>query len=132
MISPKNRQFIHTCPYYQTCALADDHCGGRITIEHAMYHKGRKIEEMWAYVPLCEYHHAVNTYQDGGDLQKEKNQWIALNNATDAILSMYERVTPPFVVQKERLNKKYGIPEQTIFNFLPLIVYSSGRIHNKG
>ena len=61
-------------PYYNKCArLKDGYCDGRITWEHSHIYAGRQIQEKWAIIPLCVYHHL------GNGLNKELNQWIALN-----------------------------------------------------
>lgn len=80
-------------------------CAGRITWEHALTYAGRQIDEIWAIIKLCEYHHSVNHYQDGGDLDKNKNQWIALNRATDEELQKYPKAG--FIELRNRLNKEY-------------------------
>jgi len=90
------------------CArLHDGDCGGGITWEHALIYAGNQMDEAWAIIKLCERHHAVNTYQDGGDLQKEKNVWIALNRATDQELVAVSKAID-YKKLRERLNKIYG------------------------
>ena len=95
-------------PFFKECARKKDgSCKGRITIEHALIYAGRQISEMWNYVPLCEYHHDVNFQQGNGDLDKQKNVWIALNRATDEELMKYSKAID-YVRERERLNKIYG------------------------
>ena len=77
-----------------------------MTWEHAIIYAGRQLDEAWAIVILCEYHHAVNNFQDGGDLQKEKNVWLAINQATDEELRAVSK-SIDYIVLKERLNDKY-------------------------
>ncbi len=89
------------------CSLEDEYCDGRITWEHTLIYGGRQIDEAWAIIKICEYHHAVNKYQDGGNLNKEKNIWVALNKATDDELRKYNK-TIDYISMRERLNKKYG------------------------
>lgn len=90
------------------CArIKDGGCAGRLTREHALIYAGRQIDEAWAIVFLCAYHHAVDEYQDCGDLQKEKNVWIALNQANDEELKKYSKVVP-YIRERDRLNVKYG------------------------
>lgn len=105
-ISEKLKQELLSRP--QQCARANDTpCGGRITWEHALIHAGKQINEAWAIVFLCERHHAVNTYQDGGELNKEKNVWLALNQATDEELEKYSKAIN-YKELRERLNNIYG------------------------
>ena len=101
---------ISNDPFFKECARKNDgSCKGRITIEHALIYAGRQISEMWNYVPLCEYHHDVNTQQGNGDLNKEKNVWIALNRAEKSDLDKYSKAIN-YVIMRENLNRKYGIP----------------------
>lgn len=98
---------ISSDPYYETCARKfDGGCKGRITWEHAIIYAGRQLNEKWAIIPLCSYHHAVDEYQDGGDLNKEKNEWIALNRATDEELEEVSDAID-YKAKRDRLNKKY-------------------------
>lgn len=91
------------------CARAKDGgCKGRITWEHALIYAGRQIDEVWAIIKICEYHHAVNTYQDMGALNKEKNVWIALNRATDDELRKYSKAID-LIKKRDFLNNIYGI-----------------------
>jgi hypothetical protein len=52
-------------------------------------------------------HHAVNKYQDSGDLNKEKNEWIALNRATDEDLQRISKLIN-YQAKRDYLNQKYG------------------------
>jgi hypothetical protein len=91
----------------QVCARAEDGgCGGSLTWEHALIYGGRQIDEAWAIVILCSRHHAVNEYQDGGDLQKEKNVWLALNQATYEELLTYSKAID-YIRMRKTLNEKY-------------------------
>ena len=106
-ISPKVKAKLLEEP--QVCARAKDGgCAGRITWEHAMIYAGKQTDEVWAIIKLCERHHAVNTYQDMGALNKAKNVWIALNRATDEELRKYSKAID-WVRQRELLNKIYGV-----------------------
>lgn len=88
----------------------DGDCAGRITWEHAVQFGGRQVDEAWAIVKLCAYHHAVDEYQDRGDLNKEKNLWIALNQAGEEELRAVSKAVD-YKKEKERLNRKYGIDD---------------------
>lgn len=89
------------------CALKDSNCDGKLTWKHCLTYGGKQIDEAWAIIKICEYHHSVNKYQDGGGLNKEKNIWIALNRATDQELLKYSKCID-YLKMRERLNKKYG------------------------
>lgn len=74
-IPPDVREAMASDPYYKRCARKDGECDGRITWEHCFIYGGRQIQEVWAIIPLCVYHHL------GAGLVKELNWWIALNRA---------------------------------------------------
>lgn len=74
--------------YYRSCARADEEeCDGRITWEHALMYAGKQVQEVWAIIPLCWFHHL------GAGLDKRKNIRIALSRATPEELKRYERNT---------------------------------------
>lgn len=108
-ISPKVKQALLQEP--DICARrADGSCGGCITWEHTLIHAGKQIDEVWAIIKLCEYHHSVGIYQDKGDLWKERNVWIALNRANDKELRKYSKAID-YIKQRKILNSKHGIYE---------------------
>jgi hypothetical protein len=83
LISQKLRSEMAADPYYQVCVRKDSTCQGRITWEHAFIYAGKQINEKWAIIPLCVYHHL----REG--LSKEENQRIALSRATPEDLARY-------------------------------------------
>lgn len=60
-------------------------CSGRLTKEHAWIYAGRQIQEIWAVIDLCWYHHL------GEGLDKQENQRISLRKATEEDLSKYPK-----------------------------------------
>lgn len=107
-IPTKLREQLSEDPEYKVCARhKDGDCDGRITWEHAMIYAGSQVQERWAIIPLCEYHHAVNKHLDGRGLDKRKNIWIALNRATDDDLIRFSKAMD-YIAMRERLNKIYG------------------------
>ena len=105
-ISKKVKDILDNEP--DICALLDRNCQGRITREHSLIYAGRQIDEAWAIIKICAWHHSVDQFQDGGGLNKERNVWVALNRATDEELLKYSKAIN-YIREKERLNKKYGI-----------------------
>ena len=104
-VSAKTKKQLLSEP--EICARSSEmDCQGRLTWEHAVMHAGRQIDEPWAILKLCEFHHAVNTFQDGGKLDKEKHVWLALNRATDEELKTISQAID-YLALKERLNLKY-------------------------
>lgn len=95
-------------PYYDRCCMAfRGDCDGRITWEHTLIFANKQINEKWAIIPLCEFHHAVGQHQDAGGLKKDMNVWVALNRATDNELLPYCKAID-YIVMRKRLNEKYG------------------------
>ena len=123
LIPLKLRGEMALMPEYKSCMLLGHvdpstqmahTCEGRITWEHAVIYGGKKIQEKWAIIAICEKGHAVDNFQDAGTMKKEMNQWIAYNRATDEELLKYS--SPAFkltkVDERIRLNKIYGPWEQ--------------------
>ena len=73
-------------PYYKKCARADVECSGRITFEHAFTYAGKQIQERWAIIPLCVFHHL------GEGLDKTINKEIAMSRATEKDRKEYPRL----------------------------------------
>lgn len=84
-IPTKLKEEMSIDPYYKKCARFNSECNGRITWEHAWIYAGKQINEVWAIIPLCEYHHLYE------GLDKEENQRISLARATDEDLLKYPK-----------------------------------------
>ena len=109
-IPEKLKKEMAADPYYSVCARSGLHghtCDGSITWEHVLIYSGRQLNERWAIIPLCEKAHSVNNYQDGGDLNKEINVWIALNRASEEDLASISKVID-YKRKRNILNQKYG------------------------
>lgn len=83
-------------------------CNGRITKEHAVYYGGKQIQEDWAILDICAYHTEVDFHQDGGGMNKEKHEWIALNRAPEERLRELSKGEDKLAL-RDRLNRKYGV-----------------------
>ena len=102
-IPQKLRSELAGDPYYSMCARHGPDCQGRITWEHAWIYGGRQINEKWAIVPLCEYHHL------GDGMDKAINQFISLMRATPEELKKYPRVDWEQELKRVKyLIKKHG------------------------
>jgi hypothetical protein len=75
-IPPKLRRDLAADPWYSSCARASGECRGRITWEHALMYAGKQVQERFAIIPLCEWHHL------GDGLVKRINVEIAMARAT--------------------------------------------------
>ncbi len=106
----KLRKQLASDPFYKFCARGGLHshtCNGRITWEHAIIYAGKQVQERWAIIPLCEKAHSVNKHQDGGDLNKNINEWIALNRASgEDLLRMSKGID--YSHRKVFLNRIFG------------------------
>lgn len=111
-ISAQNRKIIAADPFYRKCARAGEGtCRSKhITIDHAVIVAGRQLDDLWSLIPLCTWHHAVNEFQDSGDLDKEMNLHIALSRATNEEILAISKVIP-YTRERIRLNEKYGAYE---------------------
>jgi len=67
------------------CARRNADCQGRITWEHAFIYAGKQVDEPWAIIKICWYHHL------GAGLNKRENQRIAIKQATLEDLAKYPR-----------------------------------------
>lgn len=85
-IPPKLRKMIDEDPRFKYCERGGN-CSGRLTVEHAISHyRNRQINELWAFVSLCWYHHL------GKGLDKRWNEWKAINRMTKEDEKKYPRV----------------------------------------
>ena len=103
------RETMSTDPYYTKCArfeLLHDHVclpdpltRKLIEWEHVFIYAGKQIQEWWAIIPICYLVHR------GGQLNKEINEWIALNRATPEDLALYPK--RDWIQRLKYLNAKY-------------------------
>ena len=93
--------------FYSRCCLADWNCMGNISLEEAFLFGGRQVKEKWNIIPLCHRHHSVGVWMESGLLNKEKNEWVALNRASEDELDRYSKVQN-LRAKREYLNEKYG------------------------
>jgi hypothetical protein len=96
-IAKRIKEEILKDEFYVKCCRSSNLCGGRITWEHAFTYAGRQINERWAIIPLCWYHHL------GKGLDKKENRRIAISRASDEDLLKYKKIN--WKVMKT----KYGI-----------------------
>ena len=112
-ISQKLKKEMFDDPAYHTCmrnAMFSDHiCRGRLTLEHAFIYSGRQINEKWAIMSLCAWGHDVDEYQDGGNLDKRKNEYCCLMRATSEDLAKYPK--RDWEQLRKFLISKYGLPK---------------------
>lgn len=80
------RDEISTDPYYKQCLRQKEgNCSGRITWEHCWIYAGKQINEKWAIIPLCWYHHL------GDGLNKQLNEWLSIGRMLKSDEEKYPR-----------------------------------------
>ena len=71
---------------YKFCMRASSECRGRITWEHALMYAGKQIQERFAVLSLCEFHHLY------AGLNKKWNKDFAMSRATEEDKKKYPRL----------------------------------------
>lgn len=49
-------------PFMHRCCLADNTCEGRIEWHHNLIYAGKRVNEKWAVLPCCHYHHTSESH----------------------------------------------------------------------
>jgi len=108
-ISKSVKEELLNDPRMHICARRDEGgCNGsRITWEHAIIHAGRQLDEAWAILGICAFHHSVDEFQDCGDLNKEKHEWLALRQAPTGRLKELSKAID-YEQKLKYLNSKYA------------------------
>ena len=104
--SPLLREILADKYYEQCVRHKEKKCQGRVTFEHAWIYAGKQIQEKWAIIPLCAYHHGVNEFQDRGNLEKEIGQYHSIRRATGEDFALYPR--KDWYQIRDYLTEKYG------------------------
>lgn len=110
-VPKKLRKELAADPFYKACArkgINGHECAGRITWDHTIIFAGKQVQERFAIIPVCAKAHEVDSWQDGGELNKELHLWIALNRATDDELASISRAID-YRQKRDRLNVTYGV-----------------------
>lgn len=82
-IPKKLREALARDPFMKRCIHAG--CVEPPEWEHALIYAGKQINEYWAIVPVCTYHHR------GAGLNKRYNQHRALQRATTEDFAKYPK-----------------------------------------
>ena len=115
-IPPKMREQMSRDPYMEFCIHPG--CKNIPEWEHAFIYAGKQINEKWAIVPCCMYHHR------GEGLDKHFNQWVAINRATEEELQKYGKKN--WAQLKATLNEEYG-PFEPYAAFRQFIIDTGAR-----
>lgn len=106
-IPQKMRIQMSEDPFYKNCCYAyftgDNNCSGKIEWHHNLKYGGQRVNEIFAILPVCQYHHRL---ADTSEIRMVLD-WIMLNRATDLELQTYSKAENYFD-KKQRLNKMFG------------------------
>ena len=59
-IPPDIREQLSDDPFMTYCIAGDGwDCDGRIEWQHALTYAGRRVNELWAILPMCSLHHRL-------------------------------------------------------------------------
>lgn len=94
----KLRTQIATDPFMKRCIHKG--CLGEPEWEHCFIYGGKQINEAWAIVPCCTFHHR------GSGFDKNFNQYVALCRASPDDLAKYPK--KDWATLKTYLNKIYA------------------------
>jgi len=61
------RKQISEDNFYRTCCVADEICFGKIEIHHNMIYAGKQVDDLFALLPVCLYHHEREKCREIGD-----------------------------------------------------------------
>lgn len=101
-IPTKLREEMSNDPFYMKCCLAHlGGCQGRIEWHHSIIYAGRQLNEKWAILPACQYHHRSVAHFNFKFIQ------IALNRATDEELLSISKAEN-YIDLRKRLNENNG------------------------
>jgi len=51
------RERLNEDPFMKDCCIADSWCEGKIEWHHALQYAGKRVNEWWCILPLCQKHH---------------------------------------------------------------------------
>lgn len=81
----KMREQMAADPFYEKCVHQSKDCSGRIEFDHVFTYGGRQINEIWAILPTCQWHHR-NIVRF-----RRQSEKIALSRATEKDLKKYPK-----------------------------------------
>jgi len=84
----------------ERCARESLECSGRLEWHHAIQMGGRRLQEAWAILPACVYHHRLSGKND------EHFRHLAYQNISEEALSRY-KTGAQMIVEKNYLKQKY-------------------------
>lgn len=101
-IPKKQREIMIGDTFYHKCCLQDKECFGKIQWHHHFKWSGKRTNDIFGILPVCEFHHRNESRKD----IKERLDWIMVNRMTEIDFRKYR--TRNWEHTKKYLNKKYG------------------------
>lgn len=86
-ISKKVKDVLLKDPRMRFCGINDHDCEGKIDFHHVWIYGGKQLDEPWAIVGACQFHHR----QAENPPIKRKFQIISLKQATKEDLLKYNK-----------------------------------------
>jgi hypothetical protein len=86
-IPPKMKQEMDASGRMKTCCINNLNCRGAVQWHHVWIYAHRQINEIWAIVPACEFHHE----KAESPQIKKLFQYYSLRMASDADLAKYPK-----------------------------------------
>ena len=93
------RESLSQEKFMKTCCLASEECQGRIQWHHNLVYASKRINEPWAILPLCEFHHRVESTFKG------KLNRIMVERASEEQLAPYCKSTNYILLKRSLVVK---------------------------
>jgi len=103
-IPPGLKRQLNDDPFMAVCIYDNALCEGRVEWDHVFIWAGRQVNEWFAILPVCYYHHR------GGGMDRKYTEYVALSRVDDVQLFEIQKKYPraDWIGLKKRLVKKYG------------------------
>lgn len=85
-ISKKVKDILLADPFMKKCCIGGM-CEGRIEFHHVWIYAGRQIDEVWAIMPACHFHHS----KASNPIIKAKFEAASLKRVADGDLLKYPK-----------------------------------------
>lgn len=97
------RDLLNDDPFMKKCCYQD--CGSQdVEWNHALQYRGRQINEWYAIVPLCQYHHRGNNGTIFADV-KDWCSWVAIMRGMKDLQAKYPKRN--WLQEKNYLTRKF-------------------------
>ena len=94
-IPQKMREELSEDPFMERCCLRNALCRGVIQWHHHLKFAGKRVNEKWCILPVCEYHHQKES------IWKNQLDQVMVSRATEEELKPYSKAID-YVALKRR------------------------------